>query len=102
VTIMPELGSLVAIPVPWKHSASGCVEWRLVDWTIEGDGHPRYPVLDDGHGSEDEDGRPIAWAGDYAIRDRRGTWHFPDDERCDDEGLLEAFRRRGAPPETTP
>lgn len=92
---MSELGAIVAIPLPWEHSASGCVEWRLVDWTVEGDGHPRYPVLDDGYGSEDEDGGPMAWAGDYAILDQEaGEWVFPDGERCDDADLRAAFARR--------
>ena len=84
------IGSLVAIPIPWD-TASGCVEWRLVDWTIEGDGFPRYPVLDDGW----NDGPPEAWGDDYAIRDpQSGDWLFPDGERCEDEGLVAAFGRR--------
>ena len=87
---MREPGSIVSIGFPWKHSASGTVEWRLVDWTIEGDGWSKLPVLEDG--SEDD---PIAWGSDYAIRDRKtGEWHFPDGELADDETLKAAFAQR--------
>jgi hypothetical protein len=87
-------GTLVAIPIPWPSSPSGCVEWRLVDWTLPDDKWPAWPVLDDGW--EDAEG-PMAWAGDYAVRDpRTDDWIFPDGERSDDEGLVAAFGRRQA------
>jgi hypothetical protein len=80
---------LVAIPIPWD-TASGCVEWPLVDWTVEGDGHPQYPVLIDGGG---ETG---AWSSDYAVQRPDGSWRFPDGELSDDENLRAAFARREA------
>ena len=81
----------VAIPVPWEGSPSGCVEWRLVDWTLEDDGGQRLPILDDGWG----DVEPQAWASDYAIEDpQTGGWRFPDGEQCGDEDLATAFERR--------
>ena len=51
-------GTLIAIPVPWESSPSGCVEMRLVDWTVENDGGQRLPILV-------EQG---AWGYDYALR----------------------------------
>jgi hypothetical protein len=84
-------GELVAIPIPWD-TASGCVEWRLVDWTLEDDTGLRYPLLDDGSGED-----PEAWGDDYAVLDRQtGDWIFPNGERSSDEGLLAAFQRRQA------
>jgi hypothetical protein len=80
---------LVAINVPWPTTASGFVEWRLVDWTVEGDGHPRYPVLDDGSGDTE------AWGDLYAV-EHDGGWKFPDGKTCDDAGLAAAFKRREA------
>jgi hypothetical protein len=89
-----ELGAIVAIPLPWEHSASGCVEWRLVDWTTPDDAGQRLPILDDGY-PEDEVGGPMPWAGDYAILDQKtGEWVFPDGERCDEADLRAAFARR--------
>ena len=85
-------GTLVAIPIPWESSASGCVEWRLVDWTVEDDDGQRLPILDDGSGEAAE-----AWGSDYALLNPHdGDWCFPDGERCDDENLVAAFVRRRA------
>jgi hypothetical protein len=82
-------GTLVAIPVPWESSASGCVEWRLVNWTLADDMWPACPVLSDADGEEG------AWSDDYALRGPQDDeWRFPDGERCDDEGLRAAFARR--------
>ena len=50
-------GAIVAICLPWPHSASGCVEWRLDSWTLPDDTGERWPILDDGHDEE-----PEAWA----------------------------------------
>lgn len=84
-------GTLVAIPLPWPSSASGCVEWLLVDWTLADDEWPALPVLDDGWGDED----PKAWGSDYAIRaPGEDEWRFPDGELCSDEDLRAAFVRR--------
>ena len=81
-------GPLVAIPIPWAHCPSGCVEWRLVDWTVADDDGRRLPILDDGGG---ETG---AWGSDYAIQGPDGGWRFTDGETCDNENLLAAFKRR--------
>ena len=84
-------GTRVAIPLPWEHSPSGCVEWVLVGWTAEDDDGLRLPILDSGW----EDEEPIAWASDFAIQDpRNGEWHFFDGERCDNENLMPTFARR--------
>ena len=82
-------GVLIAIPIPWEHSGSGCVEFRLVDWTVPDDDGERLPV------GADVAGDTGAWGGDYALRGpQNGEWHFPDGERCTDEALAAAFRRR--------
>jgi hypothetical protein len=84
------MNELVALPIPWEHTATGCVEWRLVDWTLEDDNGQRLPVLIDGGG---EIG---AWAGDYAMQLPEGGWRFDDGKLSDDENLIAAFQRRRA------
>ena len=89
-------GTLIAIPLPWEHCASGCVEWQLVDWTLPDGNGERLPILFDGA----ETG---AWDDDYAIRGPQDDmWRFPDGERRSDEDLLAAFRRRNPPQEKRP
>ena len=44
-------GVLIAIPIPWEHSGSGCVEFRLVDWTVPDDDGERLPVGADVEGT---------------------------------------------------
>jgi hypothetical protein len=80
-------GTLIAIPVPWEHSPSGCVEWKLTSWTVPDDNGKRFPIW------ADVDGESGAWGSDYAIRGPQDSdWLFPDGERSSDA----AFTRRGA------
>ena len=86
---IPTEGTLIAIPISWAHSPSGCVEWRLVDWTVPDDDGQRLPVWADVAGDTG------AWGDDYALRrPQDDDWCFPDGERCDDENLSAAFARR--------
>jgi hypothetical protein len=86
---IPTEGTLIAIPVPWAHSPSGGVEWRLVDWTVPDDDGQRLPIWADVAGDTG------AWGSDYALRGPQdGEWGFPDGERCSVEALAAAFRRR--------
>jgi hypothetical protein len=81
-------GTLIAIPIPWEGCPSGCVEWRLVGWTIKDDDGQIFPICDDG-------GATGAWGDDYALRGPQDSnWYFPDGDRCDDEDLAAAFERR--------
>ena len=88
-------GAIVAICLPWSHSSSGCVEWRLDSWTLPDDAGQCLPILDDGHaGSDDVD----------AVRDRgvccasfgrcgvRGLGNLMEQSMIDDE---QVYREMG-------
>jgi hypothetical protein len=78
-------GTRIAIPLPWEHCPSGCVEFMFVGWTSEDDAGRRLPILDDGYEE------PVAWG---SKDPRTGEWHFLDGERCNDADLLPTFQRR--------
>ena len=97
----PVDGTLIALCVPWEGSPSGCVEWRLVDWTVTDDDGQSFPIWADVAGDTG------AWGSDYALRGPQDSdWCFPDGERCDDANLTATFERRRAgassPPQGEP
>ena len=87
----PVDGTLIALCIPWEGSPSGCVEWRLVDWTVTDDDGQSFPIWADVAGDTG------AWGSDYALRGPQDSdWCFPDGERCDDANLAATFERRRA------
>lgn len=80
--------TMIAVPIRWEGTASGCVEWQLVGWTTPEDSGQRLPVVFDG-------GEKSVWASDYARRaPQDDSWAFPDGERSGNAGLVAAFMRR--------
>ena len=82
-------GAIIAVPIPWESSPSGCTTWQFVEWTLPDANGDCLPVLADADGDE------CAWGDDYAIDDpQTGDWVFPDGDRCRNEDLAAAFARR--------